>query len=58
MVGFCIVDMHRWYRNVKARELAKFGPSYKQSRNCLQDIFAVENEYEHSDKEVLRHALQ
>ena len=46
MVGFSIVNMHRWYRNIKARKLARSGPSYKRSRNCLQDIFAVENEYE------------
>ena len=46
MVGFSIVDMHRWYRNMVARRLASSGPSYKRARNTLQDIFMVENEYE------------
>ena len=46
MVGFSIVDMHRWYRNMVARRVASSGPSYKRARNTFQDMFMVENEYE------------
>ena len=46
MVGFSIVDMHRWYRNVTARRFTTTGPSYRRTRNMLQNNFTVENEYE------------
>ena len=44
MLGFSIVDMHRWYRNMKAWRFTTTGPSYRRTRNMLQNIFTVENE--------------
>ena len=46
MVGFCIVDMHRWYRNVKARDGGGEVVKRRSRNSTLNEYSNFEFEYE------------